>query len=673
MSEETSVVRRIGRYHAVGELGRGGMGVVYKGFDPVIGRTVALKTLGISGQDAEAKQLRERLYREASAAGTLTHPHIVTIYDVIDDGDTTAVAMEYVEGRSLADLLADGPLPLERALALFEEITAALDYAGAKGIVHRDIKPANILLTPDGHAKITDFGIARMAVSGLTQTGTIMGSPSYMSPEQVRGVPLDSRSDLFSAAVVLYEMLTGERPFGGDDVATTMYRIVNEPPKALNLVNVSIHPAVASVLERALAKNPADRFQRGADAVAELKRLLGMGPAAGAMTGAMTGGMTAGVNGGMTVLAELPPLPQAPMPFPQMSSLPLPAPIPPPAKSKLPLILAGGGAILVIGLIGLILLGKSSKRTEGGGTASQGVEIAATQDVSQAPPVSIPAPESAPTGASTQTSLSGPVSTVPPPPANLGLTSSLPPATDAPRPSASAPAPAARGTQGAVPASRPTAAEQPAAAPREVQPAPRDTTPPVRDMPPLQTPRADPPASRPPEPTPPAATAAPATPTATEAVLRIDFDGEAYPVTLFADDDRIGNVGGPGTLALSPGSVKIRAVAETVFLNADVAALTLKPGDRKTVLLPGLASAVLNVKGEDYTGVRILVDGRQIPGPYPAQLSRVAAGTHNVVYRWVSGPMSGREISKAVTFSARGHFLVRAVPDNADIVVQQLR
>ena len=188
MNEETSVVRKIGRYHAVGELGRGGMGIVYKGFDPVIGRTVALKTIGITGQDAEAKQLRERLYREASAAGTLTHPNIVTIYDVIEDGETTAVAMEFVEGKSLADLLADkGPLPLDRALELFEQICAALDYAGAKGIIHRDIKPANILLTPDGHAKITDFGIARMAVSGLTQTGTIMGSPSYMSPEQVRG------------------------------------------------------------------------------------------------------------------------------------------------------------------------------------------------------------------------------------------------------------------------------------------------------------------------------------------------------------------------------------------------------------------------------------------------------------------------------------------------------
>jgi hypothetical protein len=184
--------------------------------------------------------------------------------------------------------------------------------------------------------------------------------------------------------------------------------------------------------------------------------------------------------------------------------------------------------------------------------------------------------------------------------------------------------------------------------------------------PPPATPKPIEPAPKPADP-PPAALAA------NEAMLRVDFDGEPYPVTLFADDERLGMVSQPGTMTVVAGSVKVRAVAESVYLNADVATLSLRPGDRKSVTLPALASAVLNVRGEDYAGVRILIDGRQIPGPYPAQLGRVAAGTHNVVYRWVSGPSAGREIAKAVTFSARGHFLIRAVLDNADIVVQQLR
>ena len=637
MNEETSAVRKIGRYHAVGELGRGGMGIVYKGFDPVIGRTVALKTIGIAGQDAEAKQLRERLYREASAAGTLTHPHIVTIYDVIEDGEATAVAMEYVEGKSLADLLVDkGPLPLDRALELFEQICAALDYAGAKGIIHRDIKPANILLTPDGRAKITDFGIARMAVSGMTQTRTIMGSPSYMSPEQIRGEPLDPRSDLFSAAVVLYEMLTGERPFGGDDVATTMYRIVNEPPKTLDLLNNGIHQAAVAVLQRALAKNPGDRFQTGADAVAQFKRSLGIDV-----------GKTGGQTGELTVMTGMP-------------AMPLPAPIPPPAKSRMPMILAVGGAVIVLGLVALIGIGRSARPADPGSaaTANPAVQIPANPDAAQAPPISVPPPHVPTSGAGA--AVSGPVSTMPPPPQNLGAITSGTRTDESAKPSGTVPVaprtPAKSLPPPATPSKPARAAETPA--PAAAQPPVTHDTPPVM-------PKAD--SAPPPLPQPVAV------PTSSEATLRVDFDGDPYQVTLFAGDERLGVIGQPGTMTLGAGSVTMRAVAESVFLNADVATLSLRPGDRKSLTLPGLASAVFNVKGEDYTGVRILVDGRQIPGPYPAQLGRVAAGTHHVVYRWVAGPSSGREIAKAVSFSARGHFLVRAIVENADIVVQQLR
>ena len=190
------------------------MGVVYRGFDPVIGRTVALKTLSIDPADAQAKEFRDRLYREAAAAGVLSHPNIVTIFDIVEDGAVTAVAMEFIEGRSLAAIIAErAPLPIDVAVDILDQVCSALDFAGSQGIVHRDIKPANILLTSGGRVKVTDFGVARLALSTMTQAGTVLGSPSYMSPEQVRGLSLDGRSDLFSAAVVFFEMITRERPF----------------------------------------------------------------------------------------------------------------------------------------------------------------------------------------------------------------------------------------------------------------------------------------------------------------------------------------------------------------------------------------------------------------------------------------------------------------------------
>jgi TonB family protein len=273
--EVTTSVRTIGRYRIFEELGRGAMGVVYRGFDPVIGRTVALKTLTIHPEDAHAKVFRDRLYREAAAAGVLSHPNIVTIFDIVEGGGLTAVAMEYIEGRPLAAIIAErAPLPMELAVEVLDQVCSALDFAGSQGIVHRDIKPANILLTSGGRVKITDFGVARLALSTMTQTGTVLGSPSYMSPEQVRGLPLDGRSDLFSAAVVLYEMMTRERPFAGDDIATTMYRIAHEPPTPPGQFNSAIGPEVSTILDRALAKDPGDRYQKGADFVAALRAMM---------------------------------------------------------------------------------------------------------------------------------------------------------------------------------------------------------------------------------------------------------------------------------------------------------------------------------------------------------------------------------------------------------------
>ena len=273
--EVTTSVRTIGRYRIFEELGRGAMGVVYRGFDPVIGRTVALKTLTIHPEDAHARVFRDRLYREAAAAGVLSHPNIITIFDIVEGGGLTAVAMEYIEGRPLAAIIAErAPLPMELAVEVLDQVCSALDFAGSQSIVHRDIKPANILLTSGGRVKIADFGVARLALSTMTQTGTVLGSPSYMSPEQVRGLPLDGRSDLFSAAVVFYEMMTRERPFAGDDIATTMYRIAHEPPTPPGQFNGAIGPEVATILDRALAKDPGDRYQKGADFVAALRAMM---------------------------------------------------------------------------------------------------------------------------------------------------------------------------------------------------------------------------------------------------------------------------------------------------------------------------------------------------------------------------------------------------------------
>ena len=281
-SGETTVVRTIGRYRAFGELGRGAMGVVYRGFDPLIGRTVALKTLSIDTADPQAREFRDRLYREASAAGALSHPNIVTIFDIIEDGGVTAVAMEYIEGRSLSAIIAErAPLPIDLAVEILDQICSALDYAGGQGIVHRDVKPANILVTSAGRAKVTDFGVARLALSTMTQAGTVLGSPSYMSPEQVKGLSLDGRSDLFSAAVVFFEMITRERPFAGNDIATTMYRIAHEPPTPPTKFNPAVGTDVAEVLERAFAKSPAERFQAGADLVASLRAAAALGSTRG--------------------------------------------------------------------------------------------------------------------------------------------------------------------------------------------------------------------------------------------------------------------------------------------------------------------------------------------------------------------------------------------------------
>ncbi len=245
------------------------MGVVYLGRDPVIGRLVALKTIrAVSEDDVEQREFQERFLREAQAAGILSHPNIVTVHDVGEDSssDTSFIAMEYVEGKNLKQILSDRtPFTNERVAEIVGQVAEALDYAHRRGIVHRDVKPANIIITPENQVKITDFGIAKTEKSNLTTTGQFLGTPNYMSPEQVTGDAVDGRSDLFSLGVVLYELLTRKKPFTADNLTSISYKIVHEQFVPPETYDAAIPQEFTAVLGKALSKDPAERFQRGND------------------------------------------------------------------------------------------------------------------------------------------------------------------------------------------------------------------------------------------------------------------------------------------------------------------------------------------------------------------------------------------------------------------------
>lgn len=266
-------IQKLGRYEIVGELGRGAMGVVYKAVDPLIERTVAIKTISLDLSKDELAIFEERFYREAKSAGKLNHPNIVTIYDVGESDNIAYIAMEFLEGQSLREILDSGVvLPLERIGEIAIQIAEGLAYAQENDVVHRDIKPANIVITKNGVAKITDFGIAHMPSGSRTMAGMVMGSPKYMSPEQVIGKPVDGRSDIFSLGAVLYEMLTGASPVDGDNISAIMYRILNEMPAPPHTLNSSIPEAFDWIIAKALAKHPDDRYQTAREFANDIRR-----------------------------------------------------------------------------------------------------------------------------------------------------------------------------------------------------------------------------------------------------------------------------------------------------------------------------------------------------------------------------------------------------------------
>src|SRR5437762_12954085 len=317
----------IGRYQVLDSIGYGAMGAVYKAFDPLIKRTLAIKTirLDIPRQSPQYRSFIDRFYHEARISGTLSHPNIVTLFDIGEEGGLPYLAMEYVEGETIASILAKGlRFKPEKVIGLVSQVASAIDYAHTKGVIHRDIKPSNLILFDTDRVKVTDFGIAKLVDAELTQSGTLLGTPSYMSPEQAMGDKLDGRSDIFSLGVCAFEMLSGEQPFPGTNVTSILYKLVHvDPIEPANLeMNGLVPQKWHEVFGKVLAKRPDDRYQTATDFVQDLAYCLGawfgaamdddtLNELGGAAV--RTAAATAG-NRARPAAASRPPVPEMPVP-----------------------------------------------------------------------------------------------------------------------------------------------------------------------------------------------------------------------------------------------------------------------------------------------------------------------------------------------------------------------
>ena len=406
---------KLGKYLIRRELGKGAMGVVYEGFDPVIERTVAIKTIlpsQLSG--GEMTDVMARFKREAQAAGRLNHPGVVAVYDygeVIAEDDHTMVAapaqvagqadagkrvafiaMEYVKGRELRDYFeANERFPLKEVERIMLEMLDALDHAHSKGVTHRDMKPANLILLADGKVKVADFGIARIETSELTQAGTVMGTPSYMSPEQFMGQTVDGRSDLFSCGVILYQFLTGEKPFTGT-TTTIMYKVLREEPLPPSTLNLGLPPAWDAVVNKAIAKNPADRYQTAREFADAIKAAVA-GQDRSQVRAAASGADDTVVNQtqpplGRAVTPTAAPARPAPRPAPEPVAEPVAARVPPPTAANVSSTKNMPAGLLVGGVAGLLVIGAAVAFVmsgKGGGNNAPGTP-AATAKVATATP-----------------------------------------------------------------------------------------------------------------------------------------------------------------------------------------------------------------------------------------------------------------------------------------------
>jgi serine/threonine-protein kinase len=287
----------LGRYQVEKELGKGAMGVVYLGKDPKIGRVVAIKTMALSQEFAgeELADARERFFREAETAGRLQHQNIVTIFDAGEEHDLAYIAMEFLKGRDLVDHCKGGQLlPVPTVLSIVARVAEALSYAHTQNVVHRDIKPANIMYEVESDTvKVTDFGIARITDSSKTKTGLVLGTPSFMSPEQLAGKKVDGRSDLYSLGVMLFQMLAGVLPFRGDSMAELMYKIANAEATDIRAIRPELSEAVANIVALSLSKRPETRYQTGAQFAADLRAAMAQALVGAAVAAPVNAGFAA--------------------------------------------------------------------------------------------------------------------------------------------------------------------------------------------------------------------------------------------------------------------------------------------------------------------------------------------------------------------------------------------
>jgi ABC-type branched-subunit amino acid transport system substrate-binding protein len=389
---------RLGIYDVQAKIGRGGMGTVYLGYDPLLDRRVAIKVLAPHLVWEEG--FVERFMREARTAARLKHPHIVTIYDVGQDGQHYYFVMEYVEGQTLSALISQyGPPPPDQVIALLRPLAAALDYAHGQGLIHRDVKPANVIVGPDGHVTLTDFGIARAVQEArLTTTGTLMGTPEYMSPEQVQGAQVDARTDQYSLAVVAYETLSGQTPFGSTTPHGVLYKQVFESPPPICRLRPGLPPGVEAVLERALAKAPDGRYATGTEFVEALSQALAgavqatvPAPAASDLTPIL---LSEGKQGLQPVVGGTEPVAAQPAGMGTIPAAPLtpaapaptgPAPGPAARRRRLTPAWVVGGLVVLVAislavLVGLAALGGAGRAPGGGITAtSQAIGLVPTR------------------------------------------------------------------------------------------------------------------------------------------------------------------------------------------------------------------------------------------------------------------------------------------------------
>ncbi|HLJ48508.1 MAG TPA: serine/threonine-protein kinase [Bryobacteraceae bacterium] len=450
-------MEKIGRYQVLGELGRGAMGIVYRAQDPTIGRIIAIKTIRLSDltEEAERERLRDRLFREAQSAGILSHPNIVTIYDIAEENGLAFVFMEFVNGPPLEKLLSGAnPPDNDTILNIFRQTAAALDYAHKKGIVHRDIKPANIMVHDDGQAKITDFGVAKILSHQMTQSGTMMGTPSYMSPEQIQGHSVDGRADQFALGVIAYEILTGEKPFAADYLPTLLYKIVREDPVPPQRLNPTLSPQVEAVFRRVLAKSPEARYPNCIEFVNALRVSLNMTPGWEPLAKGVSQNMPT-LGGAVANTSPAPPPPPAHAAKPELPPPPPAPPTPAPVAHGTtttthethPLLKGLIWVLVGIGVVGLVLLGaqKLLFNTNDNGTT-----------VAENTPTANPAPKT-PTGGDKPSPMQG----------NQATDKTLPGdrTPDEPKPEAKPPEPK-------PPEPKPTEPEQP---PHRTPPAPTST------------------------------------------------------------------------------------------------------------------------------------------------------------------------------------------------------